>query len=580
MTEFNSKTIKDFEKVLKLAVDENINIIDACRQCGYEDEQVLKGIVQKFEESIRKTPSLKKQIESVRALYRMYMGLVVSKKIPKDPSNSSKQSLKKTSTKKSKSYSEDDYFGMSEEEQQEQIDYDATTDEKYEDRSIGEIVRGNETFLDLSSGREKKKIISYRYKIFVRDEEPLIGEFSREEMDKIYRLYSNMDGAGLTLRSVSREFSFLTFKDFKRILRAFNITKASIPVAPHFIEENSSEVLEKLIFVNKENNLLKRIEDEKSRHYEKEYVKTKKEIFDLKLETDWVDKRVENYFKKHTPKLPAAVSRPIKTLGQTERPLFCFFGDIHYGKKFDRTIFGRGYNKEIAHDRVMQIAKRTIQEAKLLNPKEIILVSMGDLLECAMEDGMHAGHTMEMDLFQENQIFFAVDSMVEMLKTIIAGTNCKITFGSIHGNHDRIGIKRDDDKSRTAGKIVTGMIQRILANEKNFTVLMPENNLLSLQRGKICLFAHHGDSALNKKKPSEIVNAWGQGTSSYHIILKGHWHSLKADEGTNYLTLTTPSVASADKFILEELGNNNLPGFILGHEPECYGFDYKKITLY
>jgi hypothetical protein len=41
-----------------------------------------------------------------------------------------------------------------------------------------------------------------------------------------------------------------------------------------------------------------------------------------------------------------------------------------------------------------------------------------------------------------------------------------------------------------------------------------------------------------------------------------------------------PSVASTDKFILEELGNNNLSGFIIGYQPEdCYGFNYSKITL-
>lgn len=578
------KTLKDVEKVLQHAIDEKINIKLACGQLGYSDE-IFKGIVPRIHASVETKNITKAQSEKTLKLYRLYMGMVNAKQISNEftASKSSKKEIKPIKKQSSKN----EYVSreilheeeFSAEEEQAMIDYDASTDDAYEERSVGEIIRGNETFID-SSGREQKRITGYKYKIYIRDEKPLIGEFTREEMDRIYRLYSNMDGAGLTLRAVSREFSNLNFRDFKRILRAFNITKSSIPVAPHYIEENSPEKLSDLIFLNKENNLFKKLDNERSRHFEKEYLKTKKQIFEIQHDTEWVEKKIDAYFTKKRPVLPAPVSKKLKELRQSDKPLFCFFGDIHYGKKFDRTVFGRGYNKEIAHDRVMQIAKRTIEEAKLLNPKEIVMVSMGDLLECAMEDGMHAGHTMEMDLFQEDQIFFATDSLVQMMKTIIANTNSKITFCSIHGNHDRIGVKRDDDKSRTAGKIVTGMVKRLLANENNFSVEMPENNLLRLKRGKICLFAHHGDSALNKKKPSELVNIYGEGTACYHIIVKGHWHSLKADEGTNYLTLTTPSVASADKYILEELGNNNLPGFILGHEPDCYGFDYKKLTLY
>jgi predicted phosphodiesterase len=185
-----------------------------------------------------------------------------------------------------------------------------------------------------------------------------------------------------------------------------------------------------------------------------------------------------------------------------------------------------------------------------------------------------------MDIFQEDQILYAVDSLQKMLNEFLINTDCKITYCSIHGNHDRMAQGRDEDKSRTAGKVITGFISRLMANEERLEVIMPKNNLLKLKKGNICLFAQHGDSGLNKKKPHELINLIGEGTSCYHVLLKGHWHSLKAEEGTNFLTITAPAVTSADKYILEELGHNSLPGFILGHEPNCYGFDYKKITLY
>ncbi len=94
------------------------------------------------------------------------------------------------------------------------------------------------------------------------------------------------------------------------------------------------------------------------------------------------------------------------------------------------------------------------------------------------------------------------------------------------------------------------------------------------------MFLQHGDSSLSKKKPSELVNLHGE-PGCYTVLLQGHWHTLKAEEGTNYVMIKIPSVTSTDAYIMETLGNNNLPGFIMGHEPEnCYGFNYSKITLY
>jgi hypothetical protein len=43
------------------------------------------------------------------------------------------------------------------------------------------------------------------------------------------------------------------------------------------------------------------------------------------------------------------------------------------------------------------------------------------------------------NLFQEEQIFFAVDSLKDMVYYVLKNTNCPIKFHAIQGNHDRIG---------------------------------------------------------------------------------------------------------------------------------------------
>lgn len=457
------------------------------------------------------------------------------------------------------------------EEEIDQINYDAYEDDNYDERSSSEILRD-----------PNKKIISYSYKIIIRDERPLEGSFTREEMDLVYRLYSNMDGAGMTLRAVSRHFKNLTFRDFKRILRAFNITKSSIPVAPHIIEESSEDEVLDIIFRNKENNILKKLEDERGRYVEKNLKDAHKLIIEYKNNEDWIENIINRYVENCSLKIQLVdKSKKISKNNEKKlgRPLFVFFGDIHYGKKYNNPIYGRGYNKEIAHERIIEIKDRILEEYKIQNNKEIILVNLGDLVESVLEDGMHPNHTAEMDLFQEEQIFYAIDSLKFLLSEVYNNTNCPIEFHSIHGNHDRVGIGRDQDKSRTAGKIVSHVLKRELENDR-LKFHIPKNNLCKIIKDNICIFAQHGDSSLSKKKPSELVNLYGE-PGCFTILVQGHWHSLKVEEGTNYIALKVPSVASSDKFILEELGNNNLPGFITGKQPELgYGFNYNKITLY
>ena len=98
---------------------------------------------------------------------------------------------------------------------------------------------------------EEGHIVYYNYKIYRRNKNPLVGKLSRDEMNIVYRLYSYY-GASLTQREVSRYFPDLSLVDFKRILSAFNIYKASAPFAPHIMNfEKCRFVKRKMIFLRK-----------------------------------------------------------------------------------------------------------------------------------------------------------------------------------------------------------------------------------------------------------------------------------------------------------------------------------------
>ena len=141
------------------------------------------------------------------------------------------------------------------------IIHDASVEESFEERNIVSVERDDSESIQVGD-ELVGKITKYNFKILVRDREPLEGSLTREQVDLIYRLYSS-EGANLTQRSVSRYFPEYTFQEFKKILRAFNIGKSSSPLAPHVIEERTTEELITLTMQNKENDYLKKLEQNK-----------------------------------------------------------------------------------------------------------------------------------------------------------------------------------------------------------------------------------------------------------------------------------------------------------------------------
>jgi predicted phosphodiesterase len=560
----SNKNLKRVSGLINEAVSKKKTINQVCLDKGLP-RNTVSNFIYNLDNRLQNGTIDKKEYSEIKKAYDNYLSVCTN--FGKSISNKSSSKTLESRVKSQKSTKPIDFYELTDEEKVE-VEYDAYADDSYDDRSDSTIVRDSEG-----------KIKHYTYRILIKNQPALEGILTREEMDMVYRLYSNMDGAGLTLRAVSREFKNLTFRDFKRILRAFNITKSSIPVAPHVIEESSQEDVMTMIFRNKEDNLFKKLEDERSRYFEKSLKEAHKQIIELKTREEWVEDIVNKYIQRVPQKLPKKEISKKQTKSTLKNPLFVIFGDVHFGKKFDNAIYGRGYNKDIARERIMQIAEYAVNEIKHKGYGEVVLLCLGDLVESILEDGMHPNHRAEMDLFQEEQIFFAVDCLSEMVTYIQDNTDSKITFYSIHGNHDRIGMGRDEDKNRTAGKIISTILKREVEN-KRVEVIIPKNNLLRIVKGRIGVFGQHGDATLSKKKPSELVNLWGE-PGCFSVLIQGHWHSLKTEEGTNYIAIKVPSIASTDKYVMEELGHNNLPGFIIGSEPDkCYGFDYKKVTLY
>jgi hypothetical protein len=437
--------------------------------------------------------------------------------------------------------------------------------EKYDNRTKWWVER------DLNN-----KIITYKYIIYVNNDNPLTGELTRQQMETIYQYYPYV-----TANNVSSYFPYLTFDKFKKILRCFNITKDKL-FPQHILEESNEDDIAEYALKNKESASLKKIVEQRSNFIEKQYFDSQKTILELQDIQKYIDETIDKYYTSDMKNINFNISNNTKS-----NNIGClFYSDIHYGKSYSSPTIGRGFNKDIANERMSQILESTIKYIKENNIQSLYVLFGGDLLESILHNGMHSEHLKKMDLFGVDQLFFAIDSQVEFFRNLQANLpdDFKIYVTLLGGNHDRIGINRDDDKERTGGLIAYNVIMRHFNNE-NIQFHIPKKNLSIMKfyddNMKTCIISHHGDSKLMQLPASELVNLHGIGNEGYHLVINGHWHSAntKTKSGTNFMEISLPSVCSVDDFIHDELGKNLLPGFILGHF-ENNGFSYTQKVLY
>jgi hypothetical protein len=444
---------------------------------------------------------------------------------------------------------------------------DLDKEEKYDNRSSW-----------IANRDEDNKIIDYSFTIYIQGEKPFVGKLTREQLETIHQYYPHV-----TMMNVSSYFPYLTFQQFKRVIRCFNITKDMLfPL--HILEEHTEEEIAEFALKNKASASLNKIVEKRSSFIEKKYFESQEKIHDLQNIQKFIEDTIEKYYTREEPN---ELSKP-DIFGQYTDICYLMYSDIHYGKKYSNPVFGRGYNKDIAHERMMQIAKKTVDYIRFKNLKVLYILFGGDMYESIMTGGMRAEHLKSMDITGIDQLIFGVDSQIEFLNElrIYLGDEFPIVVTYIGGNHDRIGKDRDDDQERTGSLIAYHMIEREFKNDDFIKFNIPRKQVYvekhqNYNMNDLCIIAHHGDAEIIKKKGHELVNLYGIGTSGYHLVVNGHWHSseISFNAGTNYMEISLPSVCSVDEFILDRLGNNQLPGFLLGI-CENSGFSFTNEVLY
>lgn len=256
------------------------------------------------------------------------------------------------------------------------------------------------------------KIIFYNYNIKRKGRRPLSGNLSREEMDIIHRLYSYY-GDSLPQRVIARHFVDLSLIDFKRILQAFNITKASAPFAPHTIEEKTEEELREIQLREKENSFLRKAEEDQIRNNERLLRKYAQENIELKKQL--VDASKLNV--KFPESIEPVILPKYQPVGQN---LNLYLSDIHLGAAVTTgTLYQENinYGYEEAKRRLTVVLDRLSQYGSF---DTINLILLGDNIDCCGVAGKTArlDHTMPQNMDPMEQANAFMDLMMWFISSL------------------------------------------------------------------------------------------------------------------------------------------------------------------
>ena len=273
---------------------------------------------------------------------------------------------------------------------------------------------------------ENNKIKYYSYEIFKRNKPSLVGKLTREEMNSIYRLYSYY-GASLTQRQISRFFPDLSLIDFKRILRAFNITKASSPFAPHMIEEKSQEELMEIQLREKENDFLRRIEEERIKNTEKLLNKYAEENLSLKENLKSIKKVKINLQGIST------IKPTIKE--KSNKDIILYLSDLHVGARYDGDLYKNynDWNKEELNRRLDSTLERLVNLYEYYD--SVTLVLLGDHLDGMDEMTSRRDHMLPQNMNNTEQVNVFIESIVRFITGLNTITNKINVYCVKCGNH-------------------------------------------------------------------------------------------------------------------------------------------------
>lgn len=268
----------------------------------------------------------------------------------------------------------------------------------------------------------------YNIQVFIRDKAPFKCKLDRTEAEAIFGLYTYY-GGNITARNVANEFPKFTLSEIKRIFRAFNLTKDSIWVPPHCIEEYSAEELDTLRFNLKERAAFKYADSQQERNYKQLLNKMASRINELEGSLNKFNNIKVTLTNKPTFKATS-------TYIESDKDMILHLSDMHIGAKVESgCLYPNNWNEKELMRRLSVIIDR-IKSIGHLNT--LVINLLGDSLDGMDNQTARRDHFMPQNMDNMEQINTFINTMCWFITSIKDNNICnniKI-YAVKEGNHD------------------------------------------------------------------------------------------------------------------------------------------------
>lgn len=394
------------------------------------------------------------------------------------------------------------------------------------------------------------EIIAYKFEIYRKDKPAIIGTFTADEMQSIYAMYSYY-GESLTQRQVSRQFPEYSLVDFRRILRAFNITKSCSCFAPHMYERYSEEALKEMHLRIKENNFLKKAE--------KDEIKDLKAIIAnlAKKSNTTIDFDKFKEIVETTTKLPYR-ELPVNLNNQTNKypDLIIWLSDLHigaYNAKYSSYIQLPSYDINEIKSRLTRIVESFVGQEF----HSVYVVNLGDAIDGFNKETTRGGRQLP-EILDNKEIS---EAFIECLTEFFATLTSKIQCDDF--NYLSIG------ESNHGGSF-EWLNQKLLAayltkyNIKSYISQYPIDSFII--GGHTWIYMHGKDDANQFKSFPLTLNQqtelWfnnyinEKGISNEHVyVVKGDLHNYAYTTGKQFDYISVGSMYGSSNYIVSNFGH-------------------------
>ena len=396
--------------------------------------------------------------------------------------------------------------------------------------------------------KDSEKILRYEFKIYKRDRDPFIGSLSREEMEFLMHHYTNK-GVGLTQKEVAREFPQFTFNQVKDIIRAFNITKADLPLSLHEREELSAEEQYQKILRIQEGALTKKIEANEVKELNNRYNKVASENYKLKKELEDLESISTSITITGLPKYEFEDSPKAKDV-------FIWLSDMHVGAwvNEEESLYGYAYDEDVVRLRLYKIYKVI---SSIENIRHLVICNLGDSLDGMDQQTTRRDHILPQNMSNNQQLEIFVQCMSEFFYTLRSNIKCESIMYYCVGDSNH-----DGSFGRAANRILQLQIKQMGIHSIIFDKFMD-----GFKTGDLSVILCHGKDSHDMKKPMPIVinpqtevkinqfiNTYGI-TGKKILFVKGDSHTSATTYGSNFIYKSVGAFIGATKWSSANFGN-------------------------